>query len=134
MVKQNQENVIWATGRRKKSIARVRLMAGNGEIQVNKKPLDEYFDRPTLRLIVRQPIKDTTIGGKYNIIANVKGGGKSGQAGALRHGISRALALVDPETKVLLRRKGFLTRDPRGKERKKYGQKGARKRFQWTKR
>jgi len=134
MVKQNQENVIWATGRRKKSIARVRLMAGNGEIQVNKKPLDEYFDRPTLRLIVRQPIKDTTIGGKYNIIANVKGGGKSGQAGALRHGISRALALIDPETKVLLRRKGFLTRDPRGKERKKYGQKGARKRFQWTKR
>lgn len=134
MVKQNQENVIWATGRRKKSVARVRLMAGNGEIQVNKKPLDEYFDRPTLRLIVRQPIKDTTIGGKYNIIANVKGGGKSGQAGALRHGISRALALVDPETKVLLRRKGFLTRDPRGKERKKYGQKGARKRFQWTKR
>lgn len=134
MVKQNQENVIWATGRRKKSVARVRLMAGNGEIQVNKKPLDEYFDRPTLRLIVRQPMKDTTIGGKYNIIANVKGGGKSGQAGALRHGISRALALVDPETKVLLRRKGFLTRDPRGKERKKYGQKGARKRFQWTKR
>ena len=134
MVKQSQENIIWATGRRKRSIARVRLMAGNGEIQVNKKPLDEYFDRPTLRLIVRQPIKGTTIGSKYNVIANVKGGGKSGQAGALRHGISRALSLVDAETKVLLRRKGFLTRDPRVKERKKYGQKGARKKFQWTKR
>lgn len=134
MVQQNTENVIWATGRRKKSIARVRLMAGNGEIQVNKKPVDEYFERPTLRLIVRQPMTGTTIGVKYNVIATVRGGGKSGQAGALRHGISRALASVDDETKVLLRRKGFLTRDPRGKERKKYGQKGARKRFQWTKR
>ena len=134
MVKQNQENVIWATGRRKQSVARVRLKAGSGEIQVNKKSIDEYFDRPTLRLIVRQPIKSTAIGPKYDVIANVKGGGKSGQAGALRHGISRALALIDPEAKVLLRRNGFLTRDPRGKERKKYGQKGARKRFQWTKR
>jgi len=134
MVKQNEQNVIWATGRRKRSVARVRLIPGNGEIQVNKMPLDEYFDRPTLRLIIRQPMKDTAIGSKFNIIANVKGGGKSGQAGALRHGISRALALTDGEAKVLLRRKGFLTRDPRGKERKKYGQKGARKRFQWTKR
>lgn len=129
-----EQNVIWTTGRRKESVARVRLITGNGEIQVNKKPLDEYFDRPTLRLIVRQPINSTAIGPKYNIVATVKGGGKSGQAGALRHGISRALALIDGETKVLLRRKGFLTRDPRVKERKKYGQKGARKRFQWTKR
>jgi len=134
MAEQSTEKIIWATGRRKKSIARVRLMAGNGEIQVNKKPVDEYFERPTLRLIVMQPIKGTSIGSKYNVISTVKGGGKSGQAGALRHGISRALASIDEETKVLLRRKGFLTRDPRGKERKKYGQKGARKRFQWTKR
>jgi small subunit ribosomal protein S9 len=134
MVQQNTENVIWATGRRKKSIARVRLTAGSGEIKVNKKPVDEYFERPTLRLVVRQPIKSTNIGSKYDVIATVRGGGKSGQAGALRHGISRALASVDDETKVLLRRNGFLTRDPRGKERKKYGQKGARKRFQWTKR
>ena len=128
------QNVIWATGRRKESVARVRLMTGNGEIQVNKKPLDEYFNRPTLKLIIRQPLKATNLEAKYNIIATVRGGGKSGQAGALRHGISRALGLTNEETRVLLRRKGFLTRDPRAKERKKYGQKGARKRFQWTKR
>jgi len=128
------ENVIWTTGRRKKSVARVRLMTGNGEIQVNKKPLDTYFDRPTLRMLVRQPLKAVNIEDKYSIIANVKGGGKSGQAGALRHGISRALAITGEETKVLLKRKGFLTRDSRVKERKKYGQKGARKKFQWTKR
>ncbi|OIO33145.1 MAG: 30S ribosomal protein S9 [Candidatus Omnitrophica bacterium CG1_02_40_15] len=127
-------NTIWATGRRKRSIARVRLLTGNGEIEVNKKPLDEYFDRPTLKMIVRQPIQASNIGNKFNIIATVKGGGKSGQAGALRHGISRAIALTSEELRVLLRKKGFLTRDPRKKERKKYGQKGARKRFQWTKR
>ena len=129
-----EQNVIWATGRRKESIARVRLLSGTGEIRVNKKPLDEYFDRETLRLIIRQPLKAANLIDKFNIVATVKGGGKSGQAGALRHGISRALALTGDETKVLLRRKGFLTRDPRVKERKKYGQKGARKRFQWTKR
>ena len=129
-----EENVIWATGRRKSSVARVRLFQGNGEIQVNKKPLDEYFDRPTSRLLIRQPLKVANIVNKINIIATVKGGGKSGQAGALRHGISRALAKTGDDTKSLLRRKGYLTRDPRAKERKKYGQKGARKRFQWTKR
>jgi small subunit ribosomal protein S9 len=129
-----EENIIWATGRRKKSVARVRLFSGKGEIQVNKKPLDEYFQRPTLTLLVRQPLNATNTGSNYDIIATIRGGGKSGQAGALRHGISRALALTGDDTKVLLRRKGFLTRDPRGKERKKYGQKGARKRFQWTKR
>jgi len=142
MIEENKETteqpilqgVIWTTGRRKRSIARVRLMSGNGEIQVNKKPLDEYFDRPTSRLIIRQPLKVTNLLDKYNIIATVKGGGKSGQAGALRHGISRALAKIGQETKTSLKRKGFLTRDPRVKERKKYGQKGARKRFQWTKR
>ena len=115
-------------------MARVRLMPGNGEIQVNKKPLDEYFGRPTSRLVVRQPLKSTNLFEKFNIVANVKGGGKSGQAGALRHGIARALAKTSDDTKVLLRRKGYLTRDPRAKERKKYGQKGARKRYQWTKR
>ncbi len=128
------QNVIWATGRRKRAIARVRLLTGNGEIEVNKKPLDEYFDRPTLKMIVRQPIQAANIGNKFNIIATVEGGGKSGQAGALRHGISRAIALTSEELRVLLRKKGFLTRDSRKKERKKYGQKGARKRFQWTKR
>ncbi|MBU4343682.1 MAG: 30S ribosomal protein S9 [Candidatus Omnitrophica bacterium] len=128
------ENIVWATGRRKKSIARVRLMSGNGEIQVNKKPLDEYFNRPTLRLLVRQPLKTTNLTDKVKIIATVRGGGKSGQAGALRHGISRALATTGEEAKGLLKRKGYLTRDSRVKERKKYGQKGARKKFQWTKR
>ena len=128
------QGVIWATGRRKRSIARVRLISGNGEIQVNKKPLDEYFNRPTSRLIIRQPLKTTNLLNKYNVIATVKGGGKSGQAGALRHGISRALAQTGQEAKVSLKRKGYLTRDPRKKERKKPGQKGARKKFQWTKR
>ncbi|MBC8473401.1 MAG: 30S ribosomal protein S9 [Candidatus Omnitrophica bacterium] len=128
------ENIIWATGRRKKSIARVRLMSGNGEIQVNKKPLDEYFNSPTLRLLVRQPLKTTNLTEKIKIIATVRGGGKSGQAGALRHAVSRALATTGEEAKGLLKRKGYLTRDSRVKERKKYGQKGARKRFQWTKR
>ncbi|MFA5388283.1 MAG: 30S ribosomal protein S9 [Candidatus Omnitrophota bacterium] len=128
------ENVIWATGRRKRAIARVRLLAGTGEIVINKKPLEEYFERPTLKMIIMQPIQAANIGNKYNIIATVVGGGKSGQAGALRHGISRAIALTSEEMRVLLRKKGFLTRDPRKRERKKYGQKGARKRFQWTKR
>jgi len=128
------QNTIWATGRRKRAIARVRLLAGSGEIVVNKKPLEEYFDRPTLKMIIRQPIEAAKVGNKYNIIATVEGGGKSGQAGALRHGISRAIALTGEDLRVLLRKKGFLTRDPRKRERKKYGQKGARKKFQWTKR
>ena len=128
------QNTIWATGRRKRAIARVRLLTGTGEIEINKKPLEEYFERPTLKMIVMQPIQAANVGNKFNIIATVKGGGKSGQAGALRHGISRALALTSEELRVLLRKKGFLTRDPRKRERKKYGQKGARKRFQWTKR
>ena len=128
------QNTIWATGRRKRAIARDRLFAGSGEIVVNKKPLEEYFDRPTLKMIIRQPIEAANVGNKYNIIATVEGGGKSGQAGALRHGISRAIALTGEDLRVLLRKKGFLTRDPRKRERKKYGQKGARKKFQWTKR
>ena len=128
------QNTIWATGRRKRAIARVRLMTGSGDIEVNKKPLEEYFDRPTLKMLIMQPIEAANVGNKFNIIATVKGGGKSGQAGALRHGISRAIALTGEELRIILRKKGFLTRDPRKKERKKYGQKGARKKFQWTKR
>jgi len=128
------QNTMQSTGRRKKAIARVRLLTGSGEIVVNKKPLEEYFERPTLKMIVRQPIQAANVGNKFNIVATVTGGGKSGQAGALRHGISRALALTSEELRALLRKKGFLTRDPRKRERKKYGQKGARKRFQWTKR
>jgi small subunit ribosomal protein S9 len=109
-------------------------MPGDGEIVVNKKPFDQYFERPTARLLIMQPIKTANVGNKYKIVATVRGGGKSGQAGALRHGISRALAETSEEIRQLFRRKGFLTRDSRKKERKKYGQKGARKRFQWTKR
>tara|TARA_Y100000031_G_C7989306_1_gene278396 strand:- start:132 stop:554 length:423 start_codon:yes stop_codon:yes gene_type:complete len=128
------QDVICTTGRRKRAIARVRLKSGTGQIQVNKKPLDEYFDRPTLKLLIRQPLETANVLDKIDIIATVKGGGISGRAGALRHGIARALARTGEETKTLLKRKGYLTRDPREKERKKYGQKGARKRFQWTKR
>jgi small subunit ribosomal protein S9 len=122
------------TGRRKQAIARVELFTGSGDILVNKIPCDSYFLRETDRLILRQPLKVTNTFNKVNIIANVTGGGKSGQAQALRHGVSRALVLMDEAFKPTLRKEGFLTRDPREKERKKYGQKGARKRFQWTKR
>jgi small subunit ribosomal protein S9 len=130
----SEQNIIVTTGRRKESVARVRLMPGTGAIKVNKKPVDEYFDRLTLTLIVNQPFQAMNIENKFDIIATVKGGGKAGQAGALRHAIARALAITDEEVKSLMRRKGYLTRDPRSKERKKYGQKGARKKFQWTKR
>jgi small subunit ribosomal protein S9 len=121
-------------GRRKESVARVFLMLGKGDIMVNHKPYDKYFVRETDRLIIKQPLKLTNCLVKYDVIANISGGGLNGQAGALRHGISRALILVEPELRDMLRKNGFLTRDPRTKERKKYGLKGARKRFQWTKR
>ena len=121
-------------GRRKESVARVFLMLGKGDILVNRKPYDKYFVRETDRLIIKQPLKLTNCAAKYDVIANISGGGLNGQAGALRHGISRALILAEPELRDMLRKNGFLTRDPRAKERKKYGQKGARKRFQWTKR
>jgi len=123
-----------ATGRRKESIATVELFAGNGNVVVNGKPCDSYFLRETDRLILRQPLKATDTASKVDISAKVRGGGVTGQAGALRLGISRALALLDESYKAILRKGDFLTRDPRAKERKKYGQKGARKRFQWTKR
>ncbi len=123
-----------AVGRRKESVARVQLLPGKGGIVVNARPYDKYFYRETDRIIVTQPLTVSNNLTKYDIIANINGGGLTGQAGALRHGISRALILAEPDLKDLLRKSGFLTRDPRAKERKKYGQKGARKRFQWTKR
>jgi len=123
-----------ALGRRKESVARVNLLPGKGEIVVNEQPFEKYFLRETDRIIVKQPLVITNNTDKYDIDAIIKGGGLTGQAGALRLGISRALILAEPAVKDLLRKQGFLTRDPRMKERKKYGQKGARKRFQWTKR
>jgi len=123
-----------AVGRRKESVARVKLVSGKGSIVVNGRPYEKYFLRETDRIIVKQPLVATNTLSKFDIFTQIKGGGLTGQAGALRHGISRALALADPNTKELLRKNGYLTRDPRMKERKKYGQKGARKRFQWTKR
>lgn len=121
-------------GRRKEATARVRLIPGKGSILVNGISSEKYFIRETDRIILKQPLILTNTAARYNVIANIRGGGLTGQAGALRHGISRALVLLDPITKDMLRKQGFLTRDPRMKERKKYGQKGARKRFQWTKR
>jgi small subunit ribosomal protein S9 len=123
-----------AVGRRKEAIARVQLIPGKGSIMVNKRSFDKYFIRETDRIIIQQPLILTNNLAKYNIVAKVDGGGLTGQAGALRHGISRALVLAEPALKDLLRKNSYLTRDPRMKERKKYGLKGARKRFQWTKR
>jgi small subunit ribosomal protein S9 len=123
-----------ATGRRKTSVARVSISPGNGRIVVNKKPIDTYFPRETLRMMIRQPIELAGITGKYNITAKVTGGGLTGQAGAVRHGIARAIVDMNSDLRLRLKKEGFLTRDPREKERKKYGQKGARKRFQFSKR
>jgi len=127
-------DVFIAVGRRKTSIARVRMQAGTGEVTVNDKAMTEYFSRETLKGIVVQPFEVTSMQGKFNVVANVSGGGESGQAGAVRHGISRALIIVDPALRPPLKKAGLLKRDPRMKERKKYGQKGARKRFQFSKR
>jgi len=123
-----------AVGRRKESVARVQLLPGQGNIVVNGQSCEKYFLRETDRIIIKQPLSLMNIVNKYDVFANIKGGGLTGQAGALRHGISRALVLAEPNSKDMLRKQGYLTRDPRAKERKKYGQKGARKRFQWTKR
>ena len=123
-----------AVGRRKESVARVRLTVGKGDIKVNRRKFDDYFKKETDRLLIMKPLEITNNLNKYDIYANVRGGGNSGQAGAMQLGISRALVDIDAGLKDILRKNGFLTRDPRMKERKKYGQKGARKRFQWTKR
>jgi len=124
----------YATGKRKNSIARVWMMPGNGKITINDKPMDQYFGRDVLKMIIRQPFEVTGTVDKYDVLVSVLGGGTSGQAGAIRHGISKALLAVDAESRVKLRKEGLLTRDPRAKERKKYGQKGARARFQFSKR
>ncbi len=127
-------DVFSAVGRRKTSVARVRLMPGTGDIIVNDKPMAEFFSRETMKAIVKQPLDLTNTSGKFNVSAIVAGGGISGQAGAVRHGIARALVSSDATLRGALKKAGFLTRDPRMKERKKYGQKGARKRFQFSKR
>ncbi|CVK21125.1 30S ribosomal protein S9 [Sporomusa sphaeroides] len=124
----------YGTGRRKTSVARVRLVPGEGKIIVNQRPLDEYFGLKTLELIVTQPLNVTDTVGKYDVLAKVEGGGVSGQAGAVRHGIARALLKVDGEFRLPLKKAGLLTRDPREKERRKYGLKKARKASQFSKR
>ncbi len=123
-----------ATGRRKEAVARVRLVPGEGKMIVNGRPFLDYFKRETLKMIVEEPLEVTNTLGKFDIYARVKGGGLSGQAGAMRLGIARALVLYDESLRPTLRSKGFLTRDPRMVERKKYGQPKARKRFQFSKR
>nr|WP_308627897.1 30S ribosomal protein S9 [uncultured Eisenbergiella sp.] len=124
----------YGTGRRKKSIARVYLVPGKGDITINKRSIDEYFGLETLKVIVRQPMAATDTDGKFDVLVNVKGGGYTGQAGAIRHGIARALLEADAEFRPTLKKAGYLTRDPRMKERKKYGLKAARRAPQFSKR
>lgn len=124
----------YGTGRRKKSIARVRLVPGEGNITINKRDIEEYLDYETLKREVRRPLEMTNTMSRFDVIATVKGGGFTGQAGALRHGISRALTKADEELRGVLKKAGFLTRDARAKERKKYGLKGARRSPQFSKR
>ena len=124
----------YGTGRRKTSTARVYLRPGSGEVKVNKKPFDRYFPNETLRMIIRQPLQLTETVGKFDLVVNVTGGGPAGQAGAIRHGITRALIEFNADLRPTLKHAGLVTRDPRIKERKKNGQKGARKRFQFSKR
>ena len=124
----------YGTGRRKSSVARVRVYNGNGKITINERDIDEYFGLETLKLIVRHPLALTDNIGKYDVVCRVTGGGVTGQAGAIRHGISRALLQANEELRPALKKAGFLTRDPRMKERKKYGLKGARRAPQFSKR
>ena len=125
----------YGTGRRKTATARVRLIPdGSGMAVVNRKPIDDYFDRDAMKMMIMQPLELTDNVGSFDIYVNVRGGGKSGQAGAIRHGVARALLQSDPELRATLKKAGFLTRDARMKERKKYGQKGARARYQFSKR
>lgn len=129
-----KENVFYATGKRKNGIARTWLTPGSGKITVNDKPVEEAFPNPTARLLLASPLALIEAQDAYDINVKVKGGGIMGQAGAIRHGITKALLLADPELRDVLKRAGFITRDSRVKERKKYGQKGARARFQFSKR
>jgi small subunit ribosomal protein S9 len=124
----------YGTGRRKSSTARVYLRPGAGEVKINKKAFEQYFPNETLRMIIRQPLQLTETANKFDILVNVDGGGPAGQAGAIRHGITRALIEFNADLRPTLKHAGLITRDPRIKERKKYGQKGARKRFQFSKR
>jgi small subunit ribosomal protein S9 len=128
------ENQIFSTGRRKTSVARVYMVPGEGNILINKKDADEYLARDTLKMIIMQPFEVTGTVGQFDVKVNVNGGGLSGQAGAIKHGISRALLKVDAEHRKLLKKAGYLTRDAREVERKKYGQRGARAKFQFSKR
>ena len=124
----------YGTGRRKTSTARVYLRPGSGDIKINRRSFENYFPNEALRMIIRQPLSLTDTNGKFDILVNVDGGGTSGQAGAVRHGITRALLEFNADLRPTLKKAGLVTRDPRQKERKKYGQKGARKRFQFSKR
>ena len=129
------EDRYYATGKRKTTVARVWLRpGGEGKIEVNKRTFDDYFPRETLRMIIMQPLELTNTLGQFDVHVNVKGGGMSGQAGAVRHGISKALLLYNEKYRDVLKKAGFITRDPRVKERKKYGRRGARARFQYSKR
>ena len=128
------ENKVYATGRRKKSAARVWVSEGNGTIMINGRTMEDFVSRADLRMIIKQPFEVTETVKRFDIMATVRGGGETGQAGAVRHGIARALVKIDESWKAELRKAGLLTRDPRMKERKKYGRKGARRRFQFTKR
>ena len=124
----------YATGKRKEAIARTWLRPGSGQIQINGRPIDRYFSRETAKMVVLQPLELTETAGKFDILVNVTGGGLSGQAGAIKHGISKALLVYDPQLRSVLKKAGFISRDSRVKERKKYGQKGARARYQYSKR
>lgn len=130
----NTDEYFYATGRRKNSVARVRLYPGSGKITINDRDIDDYFGLDTLKIIVRQPMELTETASKYDVVCRVNGGGVSGQAGAIRHGIARALVVADAELRPEIKKAGFLTRDQRMKERKKYGLKAARKAPQFSKR
>ena len=128
------EERYYATGKRKSAVARVWMWPGQGQITINKRPIDDYVKRETAKMVIRQPLELTETLGHYDIYVNVRGGGSSGQAGAIKHGISKALIEINPDFRPVLKKAAFLTRDSRIKERKKYGQRGARARFQYSKR
>lgn len=128
------KDALYGTGRRKSSVARVRLLPGKGNIVINGRTIDEYFGLETLKVVVRQPLVATETLGKFDVLVNVTGGGFTGQAGAIRHGVARALLEADESFRAILKKEGFLTRDPRMKERKKYGLKAARRAPQFSKR
>ena len=128
------EEKTYATGRRKTAVARVWLKPGAGTFTINERDDENYFERATGRMVIRQPFEETELLGKFDVLATVRGGGSNAQAGAIRHGITRALIKIDPALRSKLKQAGYVTRDPRKKERKKYGQRGARARFQFSKR